>query len=589
MRVIKDKTKKIVQEVLSKNYNLEIEVDIENPKNENFGDFSTNIALKISKTLSKNPSEIANEIVQLLPDIEELEKVEVAAPGFINFYINSSQTKKIVNEVLKKGEEFGSSDVGVGRKWLIEHTSINPNKAMHLGHLRNNITGVAISNLWENIGIEVTRDYVDNNRGIALAKLMWGYLKFARKSESTPVEIDYWFDHQDEWKNPEDLAEKPDHFIDKLYSLASEDFKDPEVEEKVRKFVVDWENEEPKNRALWELVLNYSHVGQKITLDRLGSKIDKIWHEHEHYKLGKSIVEDGLKKGIFVKTDDGAVLTNLKEYRIPDTIVIKKDGTSLYITQDLALTKLKKEEFAADKLFWVVGPDQSLALKQVFAVCEQLGIGKFEDFTHLSFGYVTLKGEGKMSSRKGNVVYVDQLLDQVRDIIFEKINNDEISDEEKIDIAEKIGVGSVKYSMLKVGRLTDTAFDFETSLSFEGDSAPYVIYTYTRCRSILAKLDGSEIKELDGVLNSPEELEILKKLSNFPEVLVEAAENSSPNLVVNFVYELAQSFNSFYTKHQILNSEDKKTQEARIALTKATSIVLEKGLKLIGINVVERM
>lgn len=589
MKSIKEKTKKIVEEVLSKNYQVDIDVEIENPKNENFGDFSTNVALKLSKVLSKNPSEIANEVLHLLPNIEEIEKVEVAAPGFINFYLNTNQTKQILNEIIKKGDDFGKSEVGVGRKWLIEHTSINPNKAMHLGHLRNNITGMAISNLWENIGIEVVRDYVDNNRGIALAKLMWGYLKFARKSDSSPAEIDYWFEHQDEWQTPEELNEKPDHFIDKLYTQASEDFKNPEIEEKVRKFVIDWENEEPKNRALWALVLEYSHQGQKTTLDRLGSRVDKVWYEHEHYTQGKNIVEDGLKKGVFNKTEDGAVLTNLKQYKIPDTIVIKKDGTSLYITQDLALTKLKKETFSADKLFWVVGPDQSLALKQVFAVCEQLGIGKVEDFTHLSFGYVTVKGEGKMSSRKGNVIYVDQLLDKARDIILEKIDNEELSEDEKFEIAEKLGIGSVKYSMLKVGRLTDTAFDFETSLSFEGDSAPYVIYTYTRCRSILAKLDGSVIKELDGVLNSPEELEILKKLSNFPEVLSEAAENFSPNLVVNFVYELSQKFNTFYTKHQILNVEDEQVRYARIALTKATSIVLKKGLNLIGIDVVERM
>jgi len=566
--------------------NIPIEVEI--PSNRSFGDYSTNIAMKLTKVLGKNPIDIANEIKEKFKNIENIEKIEVVKPGFINFYLSQDLILENLKEIISKKDDYGKTDFGKGKKWLIEHTSANPNKAMHFGHLRNNVTGMVISNLWENIGIEVIRDYIDNNRGIAIAKLMWGYLKFAKKNESAPTDINYWHEHKDEWHTPEELGIKSDHFVDKLYNQASEDFKNPEVEEKVRQMVIDWENEDPINWELWELVLKYSHEGQQETLQRLGSKIDKIWYEHEIYKKGKEIVETGLEKGIFQKLEDGAILTNLKEYKIPDTVVLKRDGTSLYITQDLALTKLKRETFNPDKLFWVVGPDQSLALKQVFAVCEQLGFGKFEDYTHLSFGYVTIKGQGKMSSRKGNVVYIDDLLDGAKATIKDKIKNEDLSEEEKDQIAEILGIGAVKYSILKVGRMTDTAFDFNTSLSFEGDSGPYLVYTYARCKAILRQ--SQEVNHNTAlVLNESTEIEILKLLNRYKDIVLEAALSYAPNILANYLYDLAQKYNSFYNSLSVLNAESEEIKNSRLMLTQATAQVLKNGLNLLGIETVEKM
>lgn len=587
MDEVKTNLKNAISELISE-YSKDSEIELEVPKESQFGDFSTNIALKLSKTIGKNPLEIATSLALKLSEkkISGVDRVEAVKPGFINFYISGSIFKEVLKGI---DSNFGKSDWGKNQHWLIEHTSSNPNKAMHFGHLRNNVTGMAISNLWEAIGVKVTRDYIDNDRGIALAKLMWGYLKFAKKDESIPTDINYWYENQDKWKTPSDLSQKPDQFVDKLYTLASEDFKDPEVEKIVRKFVIDWENEDPINWALWKLVLGYSHEGQKETLDRLGSKTDKFWHEHEIYKKGKEIVEEGLEKNVFVRLEDGAVLTNLKEYKIPDTVVIKRDGTSLYITQDLALTKLKRDTFNPDKLFWVIGPDQSLALKQVFAVCEQMGFGKIEDYTHISFGYVTIKGQGKMSSRKGNVVYIDDLLDDARDVISEKISNEELSEEEKKEVAEKLGVGAVKYSILKVGRLTDTAFDFNTSLSFEGDSAPYLVYTYTRCRSILNQAGNFEIGDHSDLLNNEVEIRLIKHLSKFPDVVLNASLTYSPNLVASYLYELAQAYNSFYSNLSVLNAENEMIKNARLLLTASVAQVLKNGLNLLGIETVERM
>lgn len=432
---------------------------------------------------------------------------------------------------------------------------------------------------------------------------MWGYLKFARKDENDPIDLHYWFENRDKWRTPEETGEKSDHFIDKLYAQASQEFeKDKEVEKFVRQLVLDWESEDIENWELWRLVMNYSHQGLRDTLERLGGVVDHYWYEHEIYKQGKEIVEEGISKGIFKKLKDGAVVTDLKDFKLPDTIVLKKDGTSLYITQDLALTKLKKETFNPDKMHWVVGPDQNLALRQVFAVSDQFGVGEFDSFVHISFGYVTIKGSGKMSSRKGNVIYIDDLLDQAKEEVKLRIADKEFTDEEKDSISEKIGVGSVKYSILKLGRTTDLEFDFETSLSFDGDSAPYIMYTIVRAFNIVKQYSSfndaltvlstdEEITEelLKTHLIKEEEIDIAKHLYKFEDVILEAALNYAPNLLCLYLYELAQKYNKFYNNIDILTSATEDLKKSRVALTKSVGIVLENGLKILGINPVEKM
>lgn len=566
------------------------EVVLEVPKDTTHGNLTTNLALKISKSLGKSPRDSANDIIKSLGEINGVSKIEIAGPGFLNFYINSNISKAIVNSILANSN-YGETKT-INEKWLIEHTSPNPNKAMHLGHLRNTVTGMAISNIAKAAGARVEMDLIDNNRGIAIAKLMWGFLKFANKDENKKIEdINYWYENQSEWKTPEDAGLSPDKFMDAMYVKGSEDFKNEEVEAKVRKLVIDWEADEKITWALWKTVLDYVYQGQAKTLKRLGTYNDFIWHEHEHYKEGKEIIEQGLKNGIFKKLDDGAIITNLKEYKIADTVVIKKDGTSLYITQDLALTKKKIEKFNPDKLFWVIGPEQSLAMKQVFAVANQLGFGELEKFNHIAYGFISIKGQGKMSSRAGNVIYIDDLLDDARDSVLEKIKNESLSSEEKLEVAEKVGIAAVKYSILKVGRLTDTAFDFETSLSFEGDSGPYLMYTVARCNSIIKQFN-KEVKPIENfepVLNSEEEENVLRALNNFPEIVQEAARNYAPNLICSYLFELAQSYNKFYNQHSVLKAENEELVESRVSLTLATAQVLDKGLNLLGITTVNAM
>lgn len=562
------------------------EVELEFPENESFGDYSTNVALG-----HKPPREYAEKLVEKLNDDKDLakliEKIEIAGPGFINFWLRTDTLLGNLMQIEKEKEKYGESDTMKGQVWEIEHTSPNPNKAMHLGHLRNNVTGMAIANLAEAIGAKVIRDEVDNNRGIAIAKLMWGYLKFGRRDREYKTDIAYWFDHQDEWKTPEEAKMRPDRFVDMFYVKGAADFeKGEEIEKEVRQLVVDWEGGDAVNRALWKKVLDYSYQGQELTLKRLGNKWDKIWHESDHYKKGKEMVELGLKKGIFKKLPDGAVVTDLAKYKLPDTIVIKKDGTALYITQDLALTKLKKETFKADKMFWVIGPEQSLAMQQMFAVCEQLGIGKIKDFTHLAYGYMSIKGQGKMSSRLGNVLFIDDLLDLAKEGVEKIMAKEDFAKAEKEKISEMIGVGAVKYSILRVSRLQDMSFDIEESVSLEGNSGPYLQYTFARANSVLAKASLKGVPAKAEADLDEGEISVLRTLVRFPEVIAIATKSYSPNLLCNYLYELASKYNGFYNKDRIIGSDN---EAFRLALTFGVGQVLKNGLKLLGISSPERM
>jgi len=571
------------------------EVDLEFSEYPEFGDYTTNVAMVIAKKNGGNPRKLAEEIVSKLlinkSTNQPFDRVEVAGPGFINFWLKKDALVDNLIQIDGAKEKYGTSDLGKGRVWGIEHTSPNPNKAMHLGHLRNNVTGMAIANIAEAVGFKIVRDCIDNNRGIAIAKLMWGYLKFAKKNGDTSADINYWFDHQEEWQTPEDLNLRPDRFVDQFYVKGSEDFETGKpVEEKVRKIVVDWEAEESKTWALWKKVLDYSYIGQEMTLKRLGNIWDKVWHEHEHFKVGKEMVDLGLKKGIFNKLDDGAVVTDLSKYKLSDTIVRKSDGTALYITQDLALTKLKKETFKAEKLFWVIGPEQSLAMQQMFAICEQLGIGKRDEFVHLAYGYMSIKGQGKMSSRHGNVVYIDELLDLAKGKVKKIMDGADFNEKEIEQISEEIGVGAVKYSILKVGRLQNVAFDINESVSVEGNSGPYLQYTVARTNSILSKVALKEASFKDEYNNlNNEELLVLRSLIRFQEVIKLSAETYSPNLLCNYLFDLAQKYNHFYNLCPVLTNPDQQVTNFRLFLTGGVGWVLKNGLRILGIETPEKM
>ena len=571
-------------------------VTVERAATPAFGEYSANVAMRYAKELERKPLEIAEELAAFLraAGIDGLEKVEAVQPGFLNLYLTPAAKTQQLTTILEAGNDFGKNSLHQGEKWVIEHTSPNPNKAMHIGHLRINLIGMGIVRLMKAAGAEVTADGVYNDRGISIAKVMYGYLAHRKKKSDAPTDITYWAEHKEDWLTPADLDMKPDVFVSETYVLGEKDFSvDPEVERKTRQMVVDWETGDEATWQLWQQLLAYVYGGNERVFKRLGSYWDKVWYEHEHYQKGKEYVDAGLEKGVFRKLADGAVVTNLEAaYGLTDTVVLKNDGTSLYLTQDIALTDLKKKEYNADHLVWVVGPEQTLHMKQLFAVCEQLGIGKVSDFTHVPYGNVGLKSTDgkatKMSSRAGTVILADDVIDAVKTTI--KAHFDEKGRHEtqvRDQIAETLALAAVKFAFLKMDKMQDIAFDIEQSVDVQGDSGMYVLYTFVRTQSILRKA-GSEAA---GQVHAPAELgpeaDLLRTLLYFEDVMKKSVDDLSVHHVAQYLLEVCSEFNSWYAKETVLDGSDREA--CKLQLVAATAQVIHNGLALLGIETVDEM
>lgn len=588
---MKDKIKELIQKSL-KSLKIDLEkeeISVEIPADALHGDYSSNIAMQLAKKVGKNPRTLAQEIVDSIEKDSDVDKIEVAGAGFVNFYVSEEYLLKIVSGI---DEGFGRNSLYKGKRILIEHTSPNPTKAFHLGHLKNNVTGLSISYLFEAMGAEVIRDCIDNNRGIAIAKLMWAYVVYAhKKNTKVKFDINYWFENTHDWKTPESENMDKGDFVSYYYVKGAEDFAESKYEEEMRQLARDWESEDVRVLKLWKIIQNWVWQGFEQVLKRVGGwQFDKIWHESDIYKKGKQHVERGIKEGVFKKLEDGAVVTDFKkQFNLPDTILLKNDGTSLYITQDLELTYLKHSTFNPDEKYWVIGPEQSLAMKQMFAACSQLGFGAYESFHHIAYGFISIKGKNgaeKMSSRLGNEVRINQLIDKAKKDL-EKYISSELSHSEIDLVTEKVAIAAIKYSLLRVNRLQDMVFDYETTISLEGDSGAYLMYAYTRAKAIL---DQAIINEKSSLSFSNEfELSLAKHIAKFPGIVESAGLNLAPNYICEYIYDLAKSFNKFYSECPVLNADSEEERNLRLLLTQATAQVLKNGLKLLGIQTVDKM
>ena len=595
------------------------DVHLEHPAVEAHGDYSTNVAMTVFKESglrnqelgSKNPRELAQAIVDILLASKDLSdiisKIEVAGPGFINFQLSDEALLKESKDIVIKKDQYGRSDFLKNKKYLIEHTSPNTIKTLHVGHVRNNVLGMAMDRILEYCDASVYLDAINNDRGIHVMKANWAYLQYGKKgghrTEEPTALVDWqerlkeWKLHPEDWRTPDDTNTKGDQFVDHYYVMGSRaEVEFPETKEQMQEMLRAWEAGDKDVRALWKTLADWTFEGFKQTYKRLGSHHDHQWFESDFYKYGKETVQEGLKKGVFKKLPDGAVLSDLEAFKLPNTIILRSDGTSMYHTQDLYLVQLKRKKFPSDLYIWDIGPEQTLYLNQLFAMCEQLGIGKREDYFHLSYGFVYLKGQGKMSSRKGNVVSADWLMNETVTRAKKIINNSEtgrgLSEEIKQMVAEVVGIGAIKYGFLKVARTSNIHFDIEESVSLDGDSGPYLQYTFARCKSVMKNLEfrtqNSELKIKNFELNN-EELSVLRWIYRFPEVVAAAAKTYSPNLICSFLFELAQRYNTFYHQHSILKAEKEEQKEFRLLLTLAVSTVLQNGLNLLGIQSPEKM
>ena len=562
---MKEKIAKLISKETKINIE-EIKKLIEIPPSGSFGDYSFP-CYQLAKIKKQSPLLISQELSNKLRKniSKEISSIEVKS-AYVNFFIDKIYlAKKTIERTKKKswGEIKNNNSQNIG----IEYPSPNTNKSLHIGHLRNIIIGESISQIMKNANNNVYHLNLYNDRGILISKTMVAYELFAENI------------------NPLEKKIKPDKFIADLYvKFNKEAKKNKELEEKAKEKLRLWENKDKKTIELWKKLNSWAYQGLQQTFDLFGlSKIDKNYYESEIYTRGKEIINKGIKKGLF-KEKDNAIIIDLNKENLGEKVLLRSDKTSVYITQDLYLAEQKIKDFNLDSSYYVVGNDQEYHFKVLFTILEKLGLKK--DWKHFSYGMVTLPS-GKMKSREGNIVSADDFIKETQEIAKKglidrnpKINKNELEKKSLI-----IALAAIKYSLIKIDIKKDLIFNPEKALSFEGDTGPYLLYSYARANSILKKIKSTQ-KEYNIIDLTNSEIKLIKKINNFENILTETYQNLTPNTLANYVYELAQIFNEFYHSCSIINSKEK---EFRLDLVKAFKKTLKKSLDLLSIQTIEEM
>lgn len=560
------------------------------PQNTNFGDFSSTVALRLAKQLKKQPKEIATEIVDILKKDSKINsifaEIDVVPNGFINFKMSESFLRTEFVSAHSSGENFGKSDVGKKKVILVESPGWNPNKAPHVGHLLNAFLGKTLFRLFDKVGFDAKLDDIDNDKGLPVMQAIWAYIKYGGGAI------------------PKDEKMKPDQFVHKFYAMGSTEYKDSDsVKEEVNDVLRKWEAEDPEIREVWKKIVEWARIGQSMVYEQYGEVKDAyMWHESDVYKGGKDIVMKYLGNGVMEKLPDGAIIARIEEkYGLPDTIVVKADGTGLYHTQDINLTLQKKKKFDAWRIIWVVAEEQIVHFQRLFAILDALGIMPIENLYHYAYSWVVDKDGGKLSSRDGSELTADELHQKLIDGAMKALESRGFSGTvtEKKKIAAKVAIGAVKFAYLSKDPFKKIKFDMEKAVSFSGMSGPYIMYAYTRGRSILGKMSKSDIansenpgRNLTNKLASEQihqlDRELILKILQYPEVVLAAANSYIPNILAEYLYELAKTFNNFYENVPVLEAEEDK-KLLRCGIIKLTTVVLKDGLGILGIDVLERM
>jgi arginyl-tRNA synthetase len=565
---MKEKVVLVLVKVLDKKVSKEeIEKLLEVPPQQEMGDFAFP-CFGLAKIEKKSPLLIASELTEKIRKVlpKEISGIEVKS-AYVNFFVNKRfLAESVLKEALKK--KYGSNKLGKGKKIVIEFPSPNTNKPLHLGHLRNMSIGDSVVHLMEFCGNKVIRTNLNNDRGVHICKSMIGYLKYGKG------------------KTPKSEKIKSDHFVGDYYVLFSKDAKEnPKLEEDALEMLKKWEDGDMEIGALWKCMNQWAFEGFEKTYKTFGLKFDKEYFESKIYKKGKEIVEEGLKKGIFKKREDGAVVIDLTSEGLGEKVLLRADGTSIYITQDMYLAKLKDEEFDVDGSMYVVANEQDYHFKVLFSILKKLGYKFADKLHHLSYGMVELP-EGRMKSREGTVVDADDLIEDTRKIAEENIKaREKLSAEELQDRSLKISLAAIRYTLLKVDLLKNITFNPKESLEFEGNTGPYLLYSYARASSIVRKVKKLKAK-MEIFDLSKQESALLTKIGNFPEVVEQAYNQLAPNLIANYAFELCQTFNEFYHEHQVIGS---KEEAFRLKLIEAFRNVLKSSLNLLGIKELEEM
>nr|WP_315048571.1 arginine--tRNA ligase [uncultured Leptotrichia sp.] len=574
MELLTNQLKKIFSENINNIFKQDFseKINIENSTKKEFGDFQTNFAMMNSKAIGKNPREIATTLVENFKENDLIEKLEIAGPGFINIHLKNN----FLNNELKKidNEKYDFSFLNVDETVIIDYSSPNIAKRMHIGHLRSTIIGDAIKRILDFIGFKTISDNHIGDWGTQFGKLIVAYNK---------------------WLDKEAYEADPIGELERIYVLFSDESKkDPTLEDVARNELRKLQMGDEQNNKLWKEFIEISLKEYNKVYDRLGVKFDHYFGESFYNDMMPDVLEE-LKKKNIAKEDQGALVVFFEEDKLPPALVQKKDGSFLYATSDLATIKFRKNELNVDKAVYVTDERQQNHFKQVFEISEMLGAPYNYEKSHVYFGIMRF-GDGMIfSSRSGNIIRLVDLLDeakkQVKSVIDEK--NPNIPEDEKEKIAEIVGTGAIKYFDLSQNRTSDILFTWDKVLSFEGNTGPYLQYTYARIQSILRKLKEENISVenndiiLDDMFDIERELAVA--LLRFPQTVVKSYETYRPNIIADYLFDTAKLFNNFYNSKSILKETDKKVMDARILLAEKTASILKQGLNLLGIETVDRM
>ena len=584
-----------VQEAVKNLYGVEItpaQVQFQKTRAEFEGDI-TLVVFPFVKAARKAPAQVAQEVGEAL--VGELVEKYNAVQGFLNLSIAQSYWLEQLQGIAAT-ENYGQLSRGEGEKplMMVEYSSPNTNKPLHLGHVRNNLLGYSIAKIQEANGWEVVKTNIVNDRGIHICKSMLAWQKFGNG------------------ETPESSGKKGDHLIGDYYVRFDKEYKaeikelmaggmDEETAKKeaplikeAQAMLVKWEQNDPEVRALWQKMNEWVYAGFDETYAQMGVGFDKIYYESDTYLVGKGEVERGLAKGDFYRREDGSVWADLAQNGLDEKLLLRADGTSVYMTQDIGTAKLRFQDYPIDKMVYVVGNEQEYHFKVLSILLDRLGFPFGKELVHFSYGMVELPN-GKMKSREGTVVDADDLMAQMiadaKEISKDKVNTlPDITEEEANEIARMVGLGALKYFILKVDPRKNMLFNPEESIDFNGNTGPFIQYTYARIQSVLRKAQGvQEFRSLGVQELSEKELSLIQRLVDYPAAVRQAGDEFSPAVIANYAYALACDFNSFYHDHSILNEADADKRALRLLLSQTVAKVIKSAMALLGIEVPNRM
>ncbi len=520
-----------------------------------------------AKQFRKNPVLIAKEFSSKVPPNDYIAKVEANGP-YLNFFINPAMiTGLVLEQIGREKDNFGKQSP-TGKKVVIEFPAPNTNKPLHLGHVRNMLLGQSLTEILRACGYEVFPVNLNNDRGIHICKSMLAYQR---------------------WGNNAIPDIKSDHYVGKWYvRFAQEEEKDKHLNEEISTMLQKWEEGDKETRALWEKMNHWALDGFKETYKKFEIEFTKEYFESKIYKTGKDIVLQALQDGKFKKYDDGAVYADLEQYKIPNKVLLRADGTSIYMTQDIALAFQKREDFHFDLSVFVVGNEQITHFQQLFKILDILGL-KAQQF-HLAYGMIELP-EGKMKSREGRVVDADDLVVEIIALAEKEIRKryTDLTEQEIQHRASVIGMAALRFFILKYEPTRNFVFNPDESLSFDGETGPYILYAYARISSIFEKAQAKIPKKVNYTLLTHEsEIALVNMLQKYPDVVKEAGDNYRPHLIARYLLDLAQAFTKFYDACPVKDAEP-PLRAARLALLRAVQVALRNGLRLFHIYVLEKM